>query len=59
VLVHLLHPSGSFEAAETSAALPQLPLAELGRFLDRIGTDSETQIVRAFRTWVRERFASR
>lgn len=59
VVVHLLQPSGSFTAGESSAAFPQLAVPELTRFLDRIGTESDTQIVRAFRGWVRERSATR
>ena len=36
-----------------------MPVEELGRFLERVGTESETRIVRAFRAWVREAFADR
>ncbi len=59
IVVHLLQPSGSFGIADRSAAFPDLPVADLSRFLERIGVESETQIVRSFRTWVRERSASR
>jgi Uma2 family endonuclease len=38
----------------TSRAFPQLPLAELVRFLDRRSSLSETQLIRAFREWVRK-----
>jgi len=59
LILHLLQPSGSFTEGETSAAFPQLDLSELTRFLDRIGTASETQIVREFRIWVGKRFGAR
>jgi Uma2 family endonuclease len=55
VVVHLLQPSGTFTDGEVSAAFPSLPIAELVRFLDRIATDSDTGIVRAFRSWLREK----
>jgi Uma2 family endonuclease len=57
VVVHLLEPSGSFTPGERSVAFPRLSTLDLTRSLERIGTESETQIVRAFRAWVRERFA--
>jgi Uma2 family endonuclease len=56
VVVNLLQPSGGFQESERSAAFPQLSIAELGRFLERIGAENDTQIVRAFRAWMRERF---
>jgi Uma2 family endonuclease len=59
VVVHRLQASGQFAVSDSSAALPELPMAELGRFLERIGTESETGIVRAFRSWVRSRFGTR
>ncbi len=56
VIAHLLDPTGSFAAGERSAAFPQLPVPELNRFLQRIGSESETQIVRSFRAWVQKKF---
>jgi Uma2 family endonuclease len=59
LVVHLLQPSGTFAISDRSAAFPQLPIEELNRFLRQIGSRSETQIVRTFREWVRERFGIR
>jgi len=56
--VHLLKEDGHYEVSETSAALPQLTMAELMRFLDLHGSLSETALVRSFRAWVRERFGT-
>jgi Uma2 family endonuclease len=55
LVVHLLQASGTFTDGETSAAFPGLPIPELVRFLDRIAIDSETKILRAFRSWLREK----
>ncbi len=59
VVIYRLQPSGGFAASDRSAALPDLPVEELTRFLDRIGSESDTQIVRAFRRWVEEKFGAR
>jgi len=59
VVIHLLQSSGSYATSERSAAFPQLAVAELASFLERVGSESETQIVRAFRSWVRQRFVTR
>jgi len=56
VIVHLLQDSGTFQASERSAAFPQLPLADLTSYLERIRSESDTQIVRAFRARVQETF---
>jgi Uma2 family endonuclease len=56
VVVHLLQPSGSFAVMERGAALPDFPLGDLPRFLEKIDSESDTGIVRAFRAWVREKF---
>ena len=53
VVVHLLGLSGDYQTSERSAAFPGLAISELPRFLSRIGRESETGIVRAFREWVR------
>ena len=59
VVVHLLQPSGEFTASDQSAALPKLNIADLSDFVGRIGSDSNTRIVRAFRRWVQEKFGTR
>jgi len=59
VVVHRLAPSGKFSDASQSGAFPRLPIAELARFLARVGIESETEIVRSFRSWIREMTGSR
>ncbi len=59
VVVHALQPSGSYGVCTKSVALPAMPVEELPRFLDRVGSESETHIVRTFRAWVRETFGDR
>jgi Uma2 family endonuclease len=59
VVIHLLQPSGDYVPGERSAAFPKLPLAELDGFIEKLGVESETQIVRAFRNRVRQRFGVR
>ena len=51
-----LTPDGEYAEAETSAALPMLPIGGLGRFLDQRGEVDENSIVRSFRAWVRAGF---
>ena len=58
LLIHLLRENDEYEVSETSAALPQLAMAELMRFLALQGSMSETALVRSFRAWVRERFGT-
>jgi Uma2 family endonuclease len=45
---------GGYEERPTSAAFPQLPLAELGRFLARIGQVDDTTLALEFVDWVRK-----
>ena len=51
--VHLLTSRGTYRVSKRSKALPFLPLDEFRSFLMRNDL-SETQLIRAFRTWVRE-----
>ena len=51
-----LQPDGEYREASQSALLPMLPIAGLKRFLDQRDEHNETEIIRAFRRWVRERF---
>lgn len=54
--VYLLTADGTYEQSDRSRAFPFLPIAEFEKFLKR--TDiSETQLVRAFRAWVREQMS--
>ena len=59
IVIHLLQASGEFVDGKRSRAFPDLPLRELERFLDRVGSESETQVIRAFRQWLRERSGGR
>jgi Uma2 family endonuclease len=55
--VHLLTARGTNRTSKRSKCFPFLPLAEFAAFLTR--TDlSETQLIRAFRVWVREQRGS-
>jgi Uma2 family endonuclease len=52
--VNLLGERGTYRVSKRSKAFPFLPLKEVTSFLNR--TDlSETQLIRAFRSWVREK----
>ena len=59
VVIHLLQDSGELVESPRSRAFPDLPPREIERFLERIGPESETQVIRAFRQWVQERSGSR
>jgi Uma2 family endonuclease len=59
VVVHLLQPGGDYTTGERSAAFPELPVAELQRLLEKVGAESETGIVRAFRAVVRKQQGTR
>jgi Uma2 family endonuclease len=51
--VHLLSSRGVYRVSKSSKAFPFLPMGDFAGFLTR--TDlSETKLLRAFRTWVRE-----
>lgn len=51
--VFVLQPDASYREGRTSASLPFLPVDELARFLAQRSDRSETQLLRAFRDWVR------
>jgi Uma2 family endonuclease len=52
VHVHILQPDGRYAVGETSVSFPFLPMAELGRFLQRASTMDKTSWARSFRAWV-------
>jgi Uma2 family endonuclease len=56
--VRLLGADGKYLESSTSRAFPFLPVAELLRFLALRSSMSETELVRQFRAWVRERIAA-
>jgi Uma2 family endonuclease len=57
VRIAVLGPHGQYASSETSRAFPHVRAADLTRFLALSGTMSETKLVRAFQTWVREQIA--
>jgi Uma2 family endonuclease len=55
--VYLRQADGTCLESERSQNFPFLPLASVAAFLKRRYEMNETQLVRAFRTWVREQVA--
>ena len=55
LVMYHLGPSGERRAVSKSKALPDVASSDLNRFLKRRASLSETQLVREFRSWVRER----
>jgi Uma2 family endonuclease len=53
VEVHVLQDDGQYASSNASMVLPQFPLAELDRLLQRRHEQSETQITREFQQWIR------
>jgi Uma2 family endonuclease len=58
VQVLLLDPGGEYQPSANSRVFPQLPVAELARFLELRHTLSETQLIRQFADWVRQQQAA-
>jgi Uma2 family endonuclease len=56
--VFALSPEGQYVPRQSSLSFPRLPVAEVERVLRRMGTASETSLVRSFREWVREHVLS-
>ncbi len=54
LIIYRLQPSGQRQVAPNSMALPELASSDLNRFLETRQTQSETQLVRVFRAWVRK-----
>jgi len=54
--LRVLHrqPEGGYQERPASAAFPQLPPAELDRFLGRVGQVDDTTLVLEFVAWVRQ-----
>jgi Uma2 family endonuclease len=53
IQILILGPKGEYQVATTSKALPQVPVAELARFLAMRQELGETQLMRLFRDWLR------
>lgn len=54
-----LSEHGSYEPASESGVFPELSRADVDRFLARRTELGETELVREFRSWVRDRFGTR
>src|SRR3989304_132888 len=52
--VYILDDDGKYLSSQSSGSFPQLPPAEIETVLRRMGTASDTELVRAFRDWVRK-----
>lgn len=59
LLVFELSAEGQYVPRPSSRSFPRLPLAEVERVLRRMGTASETALVRSFRAWVRKEVLSK
>jgi Uma2 family endonuclease len=58
VRILLLSGDGTYAEAAKSQAFPFFPVADLARFLQLRATASHTDLVRQFRSWVREQVAA-
>jgi hypothetical protein len=55
--IWLLGADGQYQEAPQSVSFPFLPVSELLRFVELADTMSDIQLMRTFRTWVREQVA--
>lgn len=55
--IHVLQADGQYRIAQSSQVLPRFPIVELTRLLQQREAQSETQLARSFRAWVRENLA--
>jgi Uma2 family endonuclease len=58
LVAYLLSSEGRYQESAQSGAFPFLALAEVERFLGTRSAQSETELVRQFRAWVRDRMAA-
>jgi Uma2 family endonuclease len=56
--VQLLRPDGTYGESQQSQAFPFFPPGEVLRFLQLRNTFGETELLRQFRLWVRQRIAA-
>jgi len=56
--IYVLDKDGQYAEVQHSSVLPTMPVQQLSKWLDQIGSAGETQIVRSFRKWVIENVAS-
>ena len=52
IIIHLLQPNGQYAMADTSQALPMVPVTKLAEHLERCDQMDETSWIREFRRWV-------
>ncbi len=52
--VYELGAEGQYVQRPTSASFPHLPVSELQRLMNQVGSVRENALVRSFRTWIRE-----
>ena len=55
---YVLGSDGRYQVTTVSRTFPGLIVAEVAQFLGRFGQVGENTLVREFRTWVRQRFAT-
>jgi Uma2 family endonuclease len=55
--VFLLGTDGQYAPASKSRVFPQIPVDEIAGFLQQVNQLEENELVRQFRTWVRERLS--
>jgi Uma2 family endonuclease len=54
---HVLQPDGKYAPSTASRTFPTVGAADITRFLALLGQQEENEILRQFRTWVRQRRA--
>lgn len=55
--IHVLDAEGKYFSSPSSTIFPQLPLAEIEKVLQAVGSTSDTALVRSFRNWVRKKIS--
>lgn len=55
---YVLDTQGNYLASQFSYNFPQLPQAEIEKVLQKVGSTSDTALVRSFRKWVRTKILS-
>lgn len=55
--VLVLGANGKYKTKTKSLAFPRLPLTEFARFVAKLGSDDEVQLIKEFTAWIREELA--
>ena len=53
IRVYVHRKAGNYDEVQQSTVLPKMPVLELESFLSRRAEQSETEIIRSFRDWIR------